>query len=194
MHKLRTKMNLTVVIALVVAFSGCSHIMNSGKATTNLASRPVADHKYSREIIELEQVVRQNSKSTEAKNAHLKLAQLYSDHNNRRRNYHLALENLEAYIILEESPVDGETLNWLASLKEINRLSKEISQVQKQLEKSNKTKLAFKRTNRKLTREEIKLRNKNRKLEETNQKLEKTIEMLKRLDRRLEEKRRTFNN
>ena len=194
MPKLRTKIDLMVVIALVVAFSGCSHMINSGKETTDSASQPVADHKYSREIIELEHVIRQNSKSTEAKNAHLKLAQLYSDHNNRHRNYHLALKHLEAYIILEESPVDGETLNWLASLKEINRLSQEITQVQKQLEKSNKTKLAFKRTNRKLTREEIKLRNKNRKLEETNQKLEKTIEMLKRLDQRLEEKRRNFIN
>lgn len=187
-------MNLTVVIALVVAFSGCSQIMNSGKATTNSAGQPVADDKYSREIVELEHVVGQNSKSTEAKNAHLKLAELYSDHNNRRRNYHLALEHLETYIILEESPVDGETLNWLASLKEIRRLSKKISQVQKALEESNKTKLAFKRTNRKLTREEIRLRNKNRKLEETNQKLDKTIEMLKNLDKRLEEKRKNFSN
>ena len=187
-------MNLTVVIALVVAFSGCSHMMNFGKATTDSGGRPSAGADYASEIIELEQVIYQNPKSTEAKNAHLKLAQLYSDHNNRHRNYHLALKHLEAYIILEESLVDGETLNWLASLKEINRLAKEITRVQKQLEKSNKTKLAFKRTNRKLTREEIKLREKNRRLEASNQKLKNTIEMLNNLDQRLEEKRRNFNN
>jgi len=194
-------MNLTVVFALVVAFSGCSHMMNSGKATTDSASQTVADDKYSREIIELEHVVRQNSKSTEAKNAHLKLAHLYSDHNNRRRNYHLALKHLEAYIILEESAVDGETLDWQASLTEINRLSKEIAarnqqinKMQDQLKQSKKAKLALSRTNRKLTREEIKLREKNRKLEESNQNLKKTIEMLKNLDQRLEEKRKNFNN
>ncbi len=62
MPKLRTKNDLMVVIALVVAFSGCSHMMNSGKETADPASQPVADHKYSREIIELEHVIRQKFK------------------------------------------------------------------------------------------------------------------------------------
>jgi chromosome segregation ATPase len=199
MSKLIAKMNLTVVIALVVTFSGCSHMMNSGKVTADSASQPVADDKYSREMIELNQVIRQNSQSTEAKNAHLKLAHLYSDHNNRRQNYHLALKHLEAYIILEESAVDGETLDWQASLKEIDRLSKEIAaqnqqinKMQDQLKQSKKAELALSQTNRKLTREEINLREKNRRLEASNQNLQKTIEMLKNLDQRLEEKRKTF--
>ena len=192
-------MNLTVVIALVVAFSGCTHTMNSGKATIDSANQPVAKDKYSIESIEMNQVIQKNSKSTEAKNAHLKLAHLYSDHNNHRRNYHIALKHLKSYIIMEESAVDGETLNWMASLKEIDRLSKEIAtqhqqinQMQSQLKKSKKAKLALSRTNRKLTREEINLREKNRKLEASNQNLKKTIEMLKNLDQRLEEKRKTF--
>jgi chromosome segregation ATPase len=87
----------------------------------------------------------------------------------------------------------------MASLKEIDRLSKQIAsqhqqinKIQDQLKQSKKVKLALSRTNRKLTREEINLREKNRKLEESNQNLKKTIEMLKNLDQRLEEKRRTF--
>jgi len=191
-------MNLTVVIALVFAFSGCSH-MNSGKATTETADQPVAKDKYSIEIVELSRIIQKNSKSTEVKNAHLKLAHLYSDHNNHRQNYHIALKHLKSYIIMEESAVDAETLNWMASLKEIDRLSKEIAtqhqqinQMQSQLKKSKKAKLALSRTNRKLTREEINLREKNRKLEASNQNLKKTIEMLKNLDQRLEEKRKTF--
>jgi len=194
-------MNLTVAIALVIAFSGCAHMMNSGKATTDSASQPVANDKSATEIIELNQVILKNSKSTEAKNAHLKLAHLYSDHKNHRRNYHEALKHLKAYMILEESTVHGETLNWMASLKEIDRLSKEIAvqhhQINKmkdQLKQSKKTKLALSRTNHKLTREEINLRGKNRKLQESNQNLRKTIEMLKNLDQRLEEKRKNFNN
>jgi chromosome segregation ATPase len=102
---------------------------------------------------------------------------------------------------MEESAVDGEMLNWMASLKEIDRLSKEIAAQHKhintlkgQLEQSKKAKLALSRTNHKLTREEINLREKNRKLEESNQDLKKTIEMLKNLDQRLEEKRKIFNN
>ena len=201
MHKSRSIMNVTVVIALVVAFSGCSHTMNSAEVATDSAGQTVADDKYSREIKELSQVIRKNSRSTAAKNAHLKLAHLYSDHKNHHRNYHKAYKHLRTYISLEDSSVGGEMLNWMASLKEIDRLSKQIStqhqqikKMQGQLKQSKKAKLALSRTNRKLTREEIKLREKNRKLEESNQNLKKTIEMLKNLDQRLEEKRKNYNN
>ena len=199
MHKLKMKMNLTVIIALVVAFSGCSHMMNSAKVASEPASQQAATDKYTKEILALNQVIRNDSKSAEAKNAHLKLVHLYLDHNNHRRNYQKALQHLKSYFILEESSVDGEMLNWMASLKEIDRLSKQIAsqhqqikKIKDQLDQSKKTKLALSRTNRKLTREEINLREKNRKLEESNQNLKKTIEMLKNLDQRLEEKRKTF--
>lgn len=194
-------MILTVFIALVIAFSGCSHTMNSGNTTKDLASQPVAHDKYAREINELNQVILKNSKSAQAKNAHLKLARLYGDHKNHLRNYQKSLKHLEFYIMLEESTVDGETLNWMASLKEIDRLSKEIAaqqqqikKIENQLKQSKREKLALSRTNQKLTREEINLREKNRKLEESNQNLKKTIEMLKNLDQRLEEKRKSFYN
>ena len=179
-------------MVLVLVLSGCASMF--GKTSSASPEQPVGNDKYSKEIVELNHVVRQDSRSSKAKKAHLKLARLYSDHNNRRRDYRKALEHLEAYVILDDSNTDDETMNWMAALKEIDRLSKEISQVQKQLDKTNKTKTALKRTNRKLTREEIKLREQNRTLEESNQKLQKTIEMLKNLDRRLEEKRRNFNN
>ena len=194
-------MILTVFIALVIGFSGCSHTMNSANTAKVPVSQTVANEKYTAEIIELNQVILKNSRSTEAKNAHLKLAYLYYDYKNHRRNYHKALEHLKAYISLEKSTVDGETLNWMASLKEIDRLSKEIdiqhqqiNDMKNQLSQSKKAKLALTRTNQKLTREEINLREKNRKLEVSNQNLKKTIEMLKNLDQRLEEKRKNFNN
>jgi chromosome segregation ATPase len=199
MPKSRTIRNLPVVIALVVLFIGCSHTMNSGRATAESASQPVTNGTYAEEIRELNQVIVKNSESAAAKNAHLKLAHLYLDHRNQGRNYHKALKHLRAYMILEKSTVDGETLNWLASLNEIDRLSKEITaqhqqigKMQDQLKQSKKTKLALSRTNSKLTREEINLREKNRRLEESNQNLKKTIELLKNLDQRLEEKRKTF--
>jgi len=193
MARLTVKINLTVVVALAVAFAGCSHIAGLNRAPSEPAvQQQTPDEKYAGEISALNEVIRQDSKSAEVKDAHLKLARLYSDHNNQDRNYHKSLQHLEAYMMLEESSVNGETLSWLASLKEIDRLSDEISQAQKQLEEVNKTNLALKRTNHKLTREEINLRDKNRRLEESNQKLQQTIEMLKRLDRRIEEKRKTF--
>jgi len=145
-------------------------------------------------MVELKNVVQQNSNAAETKKAHLELARLYSNHKSPQRNYQKALDHLRAYVAIADTSINEETLNWMATLKEIDRLSEEITQVQKELEKSNQASLALQRTNQKLTREEIKLREKNRKLEESNQKLEKTIEMLKNLDQRLEEKRRNFTN
>jgi chromosome segregation ATPase len=181
-------------MALAPLFGGCSYFMNSAKTPSTSPGPAPAGKKYSREIVELNKTVRQNAKPAETKQAHLELAHLYSDHKNPRRNYQKALEHLKAYAALEDSGTDEQTLNWMATLKEIKRLSEEMAQVQTDLEKLNKEKLALKRTNHKLAREEIKLREKNRELAESNLKLKKTIEMLKNLDRRLEEKRKTFSN
>jgi hypothetical protein len=201
MSKLMSKINPAVFMIVVLVFSGCAHLTNSGKDTSAAPGPSVAGDQYSREIVELNQVVQQNSTPDKSKKAHLELAQLYSNHKNPRRNYQKAFRHLKAYSAFEDSAEDDETQNWMSALKEIDRLSKEIATRNKQirrllsqLDKSKKAKLAIKKSNHKLTSEEIKLREKNRKLEEANQKLQKTIEMLKNLDKRLEEKRKNFNN
>ena len=188
------KMNLAVFLAIVCLPTACFHTTNVTKTSPASTSTPAKSGQYTQEIVRLNHVVRQNSQPARVKMAHLELAKLYTDHNNRQRNYRKALEHLEAYIILEDSAADTDTMNWMAALKEIDRLSKEITLVERKLKKTDKAKMALKKTNRKLTREEIKLRKKNRQLGESNQKLQKTIEMLKNLDQRLEEKRRNFNN
>ena len=194
MNKFIFKANLAVFLAIAFVITACSQTMNASKDDSVSINVTAADDPYSREIVELNQVVKQNPPSSKTKKAHLELARLYSNHNNHRRNYYKAMKHLEAYVNLEDSAADDETLDWLAALKEITRLSKEIRQVKKKLKKSNTSRTALTKTNRKLTREEIKLREKNRQLEESNQKLQKTIKMLKNLDQRLEEKRRNFNN
>lgn len=187
-------MHPSAFLAVVFLITACYHTTNVTKTSPASTPTPVKNDRYTQEIVRLNHVVRQNSQPARTKKAHLKLAKLYSDHNNRQRNYRKALEHLEAYIILEDSAADADTMNWVAALKEIDRLSKEIILVKKKLKRTDRAKIALKKTNRKLTREEIKLREKNRRLEESNQKLQKTIEMLKNLDQRLEEKRRNFNN
>ena len=194
MNSIISKTGLTVFVALFFVLTACTHTANVTKTSPASPSTPAKSDRYTQEIVRLNHVVRQNSQTSETKMAHLRLAKLYSDHNNRQRNYRKALEHLEAYIILDDSAANADTMNWMAALKEIDRLSKEITIVEKKLKKTNKAKIALKKTNRKLTLEEIKLRKKNRRLEESNQKLQKTIEMLKNLDQRLEEKRRNFNN
>jgi chromosome segregation ATPase len=201
MRNLMSKINPAVFMTVVLVFTGCSHMTNSAKDTSATPSPSVAGDQAAQQIVELNQAVQQNSNPARAKKAHLELAQLYSNHKNPRRNYQKALEHLKAYSAFEDVSDQEETQNWMAALKEIDRLSKEIatrdqqiSRMQDRLGESKKAKLALKNSNRKLTREEIKLREKNRTLEDSNQKLKKTIEMLKNLDQRLEEKRRTFNN
>ena len=183
-----------MLMALAFVCGGCAHTINSAKTPAASANPPTSEKEYSREIVELKNVVQQNSNTGETKKAHLELAHMYSSHKNPQRDYQKALEHLRAYVAIESSSTNEETLNWMATLKEIDRLSEEIARMQKQLEESNQATQALQRTNQKLTREEIKLREKNRKLEESNQKLEKTIEMLKNLDQRLEEKRKSFTN
>jgi DNA repair exonuclease SbcCD ATPase subunit len=194
-----------ILMVFVFCIGGCKHTTNSGtivSASPNPPAAPAVAHsEYNREIAKLNQIVKKNKKSSATKEAHLKLARLHSNHKNNNRNYQKALEHLQAYIRLDNARVGADTLNWLSSLREIERLSREvnsqnrqISQMKQKLEQSKKEKLALSRTNRKLRREEISLRDKTRKLKESNLKLQKTIEMLKDLDQRLEEKRRNFNS
>ena len=201
MRKLKSKINPAVIMTAILIFSGCAHVANSEKDNSAAPVPSVASDQYTQKIVELNHVIQQNSNPTNVKKAHLELAQLYSNYKNPRRSYQKALRHLKVYSASEDSGENGETRNWMAALKEIDRLSKEIATrdkqirgLQSQFDKSKKAKLALNKSNRKLTSEEIKLREKNRKLEEANQKLQKTIEMLKNLDKRLEEKRKNFNN
>lgn len=205
MQRIKTQTIITLMAILVLCMGGCSHTTNSARTSSASPSPPaagkVANDKYGREIAKLNQIVKENKKSSATKEAHLKLARLHSDHKNNNRNYQKALKHLQTYIRQDNARVDGDTLNWLASLKEIARLSKkvntqnrQIGQMKKKLEQSKNETSALTRTNHKLRREEISLRDKTRKLEKSNVKLQKTIEMLKNLDQRLEEKRRNFNS
>lgn len=201
MRPLILKIHPAVFITGVLVFIACSHVTNPGEVPSAPPTPSVAGDQYAQEIVELNQVIQHNPTPDKTKRAHLKLARLYSNHKNPRRNYQKALSHLKVYASLENLAVNDEMRNWMAVLKEIDRLKKEITtqneriqQLQSQLDESKTAKLALKTTNRKLTSEEIKLREKNRKLQESNQKLQKTIEMLKNLDQRLEEKRRNFNN
>ena len=205
MQRIKTQTVVTLLMVLVFYTGACTHTTNSARTASTSAKSQVApeaaNDKYSQEIAKLNQLVTKKPKSPATKETHLKLARLYSDYQNNNRNYQKALEHLQTYIRLDNGTIDGDTLNWLASLEEIGRLLKEvdaqnrrIGQIKKKLEQSQKETSALTRTNRKLRREEISLRDKTRRLEESNMKLQKTIEMLKELDQRLEEKRRNFNS
>ena len=89
-------------MVLVFCIGGCTLTTNSGTAVSASSSPPTvpkaASDKYSREIAKLNELVQNKSNSSATREAHLKLAQLYSDHKNNNRNYQKALEHLQAYI------------------------------------------------------------------------------------------------
>jgi septal ring factor EnvC (AmiA/AmiB activator) len=152
MRKLKSKIKPTVIMAVILIFSGCAHLTNSGKDPSTAPGPSVASDQFAREIVELAL-------------KHLKVYSASTDsaENDETRNWMAALKEIARLS------------------KEITTRNKQIRGLQSQFDKSKRAKLAIKKSNRKLTSEEIKLREKNRKLEESNQKLQKTIEMLKNL-------------
>ena len=119
------------MMIFVFYIGGCNHITNAGTIASTSVNPPAApmaaSDQYGREIAKLNRIVKKNKKSSATKEAHLKLAHLHSNHKNNNRNYQKALEHLLAYIRLDNAKIDTDTLNWLSSLKEIERLSKEVN-------------------------------------------------------------------
>lgn len=191
---------LVSVCALCLPIYGCTHLLHTETGPSEQTASPPADV-YTRETVRLEQIVRQAPHSSQAKKAHLRLAELYRHHNNYRRNYTKAHHHMQAYIRLEENITAEGTHNWIAALREIVLLSQELekqrqaaAKLRQKLKKAEISGGAARHSNRALKEKEIKLMEKNASLEATNQELRQTIEMLKRLDQRLEEKRRVLNN
>jgi hypothetical protein len=190
-----------MALSILFSISGCTHLLNQAKDTRQSRSASQPEDIYSREITKLEKIAKKSPNSSRAGRAHLRLAELYLNHNNYRRNYHKAHKHMQAYVRLEKNITDEDTLNWVAALREIVLLShevdsrnKQIARMQGQLKKAHSYGGAVKRSNRALKQKEVELLEKNASLEATNQKLRQTIEMLKHLDSRLEEKRKNLSN
>ena len=57
MRKLKSKINPTVIMTVILIFSGCAHLTNPGKDTSTAPGPSVASDQYAREIVELNHVV-----------------------------------------------------------------------------------------------------------------------------------------
>ena len=201
MIRVTPMLRLILLFAMLLSTFGCAHLLNTEKGTQQRQSDAQPGDIYSREIARLDQIVIKSPTSSRAKKAHLRLAELYLNHNNYRRNYHKAHRHMQAYVRLEKNITSEETHNWIAALREIVLLSEElesrnqqIAKLQGKLKKAQRQGGAVQHSNRVLKQKEVELMERNATLEATNQKLLQTIEMLKRLDQRLEEKRRVLNN
>lgn len=201
-------MRLTIIIlhfmiigGIIVLTSACSLIQPLSSLSPAAKSSRLSSNQFSREIIRLEGIIRTNSDLASKKRAHLELAELYISFKNPERNYKIALIHLENYAALE--PMFDEQYkvrNWLAALKEIERLSMAIPRQENQkkmlsyqIKNSGRKDSVPDKKKSKLDRQNGDLEKINAELRKKNQKLEETIEKLKNLDRRLEEKRKSFN-
>jgi hypothetical protein len=186
--------------AVLLSTLGCANLLNMpAGAPSRTASQPTDI--YAGETARLEQRIDQDPDSSRAKRAHLRLAKLYRHHNNYRRNYIKAHQHMQAYFRLEKNITAEDTHDWIAALREIALLSRELerqrqetAKLQQKLKKAQISGGAARHSNRALKEKERELMEKNASLEATNQDLRQTIEMLKRLDQRLEEKRRILQN
>lgn len=165
-------------------------------------SAKLQSDKYTAEINKLERRVQQEADSAKRMQIHFELAQLYLSYKNPKRNYQMALKHLEIYASLNSQAANQHALrNWLSALKEIDRLSEELKESDKnidllstKLKKTTREKIDLQKANAAFKHRNIKLKQQNSTLEASNLNLAKTIEMLKNLDRRVEEKRKNFNN
>jgi vacuolar-type H+-ATPase subunit I/STV1 len=125
--------------------------------------KPEGEKEFFQETSRLEKLAREHPEISVRAQSHLKLASLYVNHRNPQLDYTRALQEMESYLSLV--PAERQTddfQNWLAVLKEIEKLQTSLEKVQKA----------------------------NRNLRDEVAGLKETIERLKSLDRQMEEKRR----
>jgi hypothetical protein len=198
---------LNIFIAFLLAgwlslfFTGCAPTQKFVKeAPADRLSGPGSDE-YAPETMRLLESACNDPSPPKRMAAHLKLARLYASDRNPDRNYQKALEHLEIYTSLDPGFIrDPEAGNWLAALREIDRLTQtlktrdgEIQALTDGLEKSSREIAAEKETGRKLREANKKLEERTRDLEVSNSNLTKTLELLKTLDRDVEAKRKNFS-
>ncbi len=196
---------------LLLLMTGCRGILGTRHAEEAID--------FPREISRLERNARYHPEISARVRAHLDLAFLYLDHRNSRPDYARALQEMMEFVSLDPTEtMDKKVLDWLQTLKEMERLRKEVQELgktnqavkaraeklQASMEKAmelNKTLRdevsGLKQTNRNLSETNHTLsetnhtlRDGNQSLRDTNQKLVETIESLKALDAQMEEKRR----
>jgi hypothetical protein len=110
---------LLIFLVILIPLSHCASWHKKGASSFG----DVKSYNFSHDIVRLEKIVKNNPESSIRAKAHFQLALLYSSYKNPNPNYQQALKELEAYISLNSSgKVSEEILNWLAILRELNKL------------------------------------------------------------------------
>ena len=131
--------------------------------------KPEGEKDFFQETSRLEKLLREHPETSVRDHSRLQLAFLYVNHRNPQLNSTRALQEMETYLSVASAKAQTDDFqNWLAALREIEKLKTNLDRVQK----ANKN-----------------LRDEVAGLKEMNQKMRETIERLQKLDRQIEEKR-----
>jgi len=182
--------SLVFGLFMLFAFSHCGLRIEPKQETTKITDYELETARY--------EALSRDPRPATAADAYLRLAWLYVDHDNPKKNYPKALEALSRYSELEpEKAKEGKVRNWLAVLQELSQETIRTDSCGEELDKSNKESKRLKTRSDQLSRDVGDLREANdqiqkkyQKQQETIEKLQETIEKLKSLDLQLEEKRR----
>ena len=172
-------------ITFLLVLSGCSQIQNVLRPSEEIPEKEsfnineVRSEDYPEEISRYLDIVENSQDEDTRVDAQLQLARLYSSVVNPERNNKKAIAHLEKYIAsVPEADVQYKAEDWLATLKDIERLTK-------------KTKLLNVRV-RNLKRENKALDDAVEKLKKENQDLKDKIEKLKTLEILHEKKKKKY--
>jgi hypothetical protein len=182
----------------------------------NLELKRPEGEQFLQETSRLEKLAREDPSTSVRAKSHLQIAFLYLNSRNPQLSYSRALQEMESYLSMSPAKAQKDELqNWLAVLKEMDRLSKSRTELEKQnqnlkaqidkiqaalqmvrteMEKQNQNLQAqidkSQAALEKVRKANLYLRDEVATLKETNNIMIETIEKLKILDLQMEEQRR----
>ncbi len=163
----------------------------AGCTPNHTLKKPEGEIDFLQETSHLEKLAREHPEAPVRAQSHLQLAFLYVDYRNPHLNYVRALQEMEEYLsFCPDKTQPADLRNWLAVLRETNRLSRDKAEMAEQnralqnyIERLHNSLEKAQESNKGLRDEVAGLR-------EMNLRMKETIERLKTLDRQMEEKRR----
>jgi len=181
-----------VCSTFLLVFSGCSHVQNILKSPEAkqekeyLNVNDLRPEDYPVEISRQLDVVQNHQEKDARVDAQLQLARLYSSVKNPKHNNKNAIAHLEKYTAsVPEAHVQYKAKDWLATLKDIERLTEKAKSLNVRVRDLKREKKALDRENRTLD-------DTVEKLKQDNQDLNDKIEKLKALEIMYEEKKKKY--
>ena len=199
-HALKRFCNILVMGLTVLWTASACHfpqtageISGRGAAATGTDVSEINSQQFALEIDKLEKKVVETPAGAELQNSHLRLAYLYMSHTNPQRNYSLALRHLNAYLaIAGDAGMRPELTNLQSLLAALTTLERQRDICDQEIEETQNRLADLEHRQRSLNERLRQSRAANDRLAGENAKLRQTLDILRTIDRKLEEKRKSY--